>query len=150
MLKGIPAILPPMLVKILMEMGHGDEIVLADANFPSASIAKQTVFGEPIYLPGVGIPELMEAILTLMPLDYAVEMPVAGMQVRIGMPPAEVHDRYREIMVKYGYQGEQIDFCERFAFYEKAKAAYVVVATGEKARFANLILKKGVISDPMA
>ncbi len=148
MLYGIPKILSPQLVRILMEMGHGDELVLADANFPIHSIAKSTVTGEVAYSQGCGAVELLDAILKLMPLDYAVEQPVCGMAVREGMDTPPIHGEFAQVMKKHGYQAEQIAFLPRFDFYDRAKQSYAVVASGETARFANIIVKKGVVQEP--
>ena len=141
MLKGIPSILPPELLKILMEMGHGDELVIGDGNFPAASMAQRLVRCD-----GHNVPELLDAILKLFPLDAFVEAPVSLMQV---VPGKEVEtpiwDVYRELITKYEPVNNKIEEIERFAFYEKAKKAYVIVATGEKALYANIILKKGVV-----
>lgn len=139
MLKGIPSIIPPELLKILMEMGHGDEIVIGDGNFPAASIAKRLVRCD-----GHGVPELLDAILKLMPLDTYVEAPVALMEVVPGDNVVPViWDEYREIIKKY--QDVKIENVERFAFYDRAKEAYAVVTSGESALYANIILKKGVV-----
>jgi L-fucose mutarotase len=141
MLKGIPSILPPELLKILMEMGHGDEIVLSDGNFPAASIAQRLV-----RLDGHGVPEVLDAVLKLFPLDPYVQAPVALMQVVPGdKVETPIWDVYKEIVVKYEPKNNKIENIERFAFYERAKKAYAVVATGEKALYANIILKKGVV-----
>ncbi len=140
MLKGIPSILSPELLKILMEMGHGDELVIADGNFPSANYGQRLV-----RLDGHGVPEVMSAILDLMPLDIYVDAPVALMEVVPGddyVP--EIWDTYRAIVKeKEGDKG--IVNIERFAFYDRAKEAYAVVATGEISLYANVILKKGVV-----
>ena len=140
MLKGIPSILSPELLKILMEMGHGDELVIADGNFPSANYGQRLV-----RLDGHGVPEVMSAILDLMPLDIYVDAPVALMEVVPGddyVP--EIWDTYRAIVKeKEGDKG--IVNIERFAFYDRAKEAYAVVATGETSLYANIILKKGVV-----
>ena len=140
MLKGIPSIIPPELLKILMEMGHGDEIVIGDGNFPAASIAQRLVRCD-----GHGVPELLDAILQLFPLDKYVEAPVSLMAVVPGdtVPTPVIWETYKEIVSKY--ETTQIEFLERFAFYERAKTAYAVVATGESAIYANVILKKGVV-----
>ena len=140
MLKGIPSILSPELLKILMEMGHGDELVIADGNFPAASIANKLVRCD-----GHGVPELLDAILQLFPLDKYVEAPVSLMAVVPGdtVPTPVIWETYKEIVSKY--ETTQIEFLERFAFYERAKTAYAVVATGESAIYANVILKKGVV-----
>jgi len=143
MLKGIPSILSPELLKILMEMGHGDEIVIADGNFPAASIAQRLVRCD-----GHGIPELLDAILKLFPLDSYVDHPVALMEVVPGDPVKPViWDEYKAIVKKYDEKAADFEHIERFAFYERAKKAYAVVATGEMALYANIILKKGVVTD---
>lgn len=143
MLKGIPSIISPELLKILMEMGHGDEIVIGDGNFPAASIAQRLVRCD-----GHGVPEILEAILSLFPLDPYVENPVALMQVVPGdtVKPT-IWDEYRAIIKKYDSKVKDFEFIERFAFYERAKKAYAVVATGESALYANIILKKGVVTE---
>ncbi|MBP7401899.1 MAG: L-fucose mutarotase [Clostridia bacterium] len=142
MLKGIPSILPPELLKILMEMGHGDELVLADGNFPSAALANRLVRCD-----GHGVPELLDAILRFFPLDTYVDSPVALMAVVPGddVKPS-VWDTYREIVRLCEPGRDRIAFIERFEFYERAKKAYAVIATGEKALYANIILKKGVVT----
>ena len=141
MLKGIPSILPPDLLKILMEMGHGDEIVIGDGNFPAASCAKRLVRCD-----GHGVPELLDAILTLFPLDNAAAKPVALMQTgsEIKEDPA-VWQKYRQIVRPHLSEDCPFHQEERFAFYERAKAAYAIVATGETAIYANVILKKGIV-----
>ncbi len=141
MLKGIPPILSPELLKILMEMGHGDEIVIADGNFPSASIAQRLV-----RLDGHGVNEILDAVLQLMPLDTYVESPTALMAVVPGddVKPA-IWDDYRKTISKYEPENSRIEFIDRFGFYERAKNAYAVVATGETAIYANILLKKGVV-----
>ena len=140
MLKGIPSILSPELLKVLMEMGHGDELVLADGNFPAASVAQRLVRSD-----GNGVPELLDAILRYFPLDPYVAQPAALMAVVPGDTYQPViWDEYRRIVDRYE-PGAQIEKVERFAFYERARQAYVVVATSETALYANLILKKGVV-----
>lgn len=141
MLKGIPSILSPELLKILMEMGHGDEIIIADGNFPAASHAQRLVRCD-----GHGVPEVLEAILKLLPLDQYVEKPVALMDVVPGDPIVPViWDQYKAEIAKYG--DVEIEYMERFAFYERAKKAYAIAATGESAQYANVILKKGVVKE---
>jgi len=141
MLKNIPPIISPELLKVLMEMGHGDEIVLADGNFPAAGIAQRLLRCD-----GHGVPELLEAVLKFFPLDIYVDEPVALMAVVPGddTKPTIWAD-YRKIVVASGEEFSDFDFVERFAFYERAKKAYAVVATSEKALYANVILKKGVL-----
>ena len=141
MLKGIPSILSPELLKVLMEMGHGDELVLADGNFPSASIAQRLVRCD-----GHDVPELLDAILKLFPLDSYSAAPVALMQVVPGdTVETPIWDVYKGIVARHEPKCNKIENVERFAFYERAKKAYAVVATGEKALYANIILKKGVV-----
>ncbi len=141
MLKHIPAILTPELLKILMEMGHGDEIVIADGNFPGAAIAKRL-----IRLDGHGVPEVLQAVMHFFPLDAYSEKPVALMEVVPGDPVVPtIWDTYREIIAKEEPKHCDIEFVERFAFYERARNAYAVIATGETAIYANILLKKGVV-----
>jgi L-fucose mutarotase len=140
-LKNIPSIISPDLMKTLMEMGHGDEIVLADGNFPAASVAQRLVRCD-----GHGVPELLEAVLKLFPLDIYVDRPVGLMSVVPGdKTKPTIWEQYRTILQASGEQFSDFEFVERFAFYERAKKAYAVVATSEKALYANLILKKGVL-----
>ncbi|MCG2769645.1 MAG: L-fucose mutarotase [Anaerolineae bacterium] len=147
MLKGIPRILSPELLKVLMEMGHGDEIVIADGNFPAASLAQRLLRAD-----GHGVPDLLDAILRLFPLDTFVDQPVALMDVVPGHDyKPEIWDEYQQIVSKHAAasQGDAqavgFEFIERYAFYERARNAYAVVATGEMALYANIILKKGVV-----
>ena len=142
MLKHIPSILSPDLMKILMEMGHGDEIVIADGNFPSASIAKRL-----IRLDGHGVSEILKAIIKFFPLDTYTEKPVALMQIVPGDPvtPA-IGDTYKEIITAAEPKHCKFEWIERFEFYNRAKNAYAVIATSESAIYANILLKKGVVS----
>ncbi len=140
MLKGIPSILSPDLLKLLMEMGHGDEIVIADGNFPSASMAQRLV-----RLDGHSADAVLQAILKLMPLDTYVDEPVQLMAVTSGDPVVPtIWDTYRTMIAKEN-PNAKIGCLERFAFYERAKHAYAVIATGETALYANILLKKGVV-----
>ncbi|MDP9698587.1 L-fucose mutarotase [Paenibacillus intestini] len=141
MLKNIPAILPPELLKLMSEMGHGDELVLTDANFPAASHAERLVRCD-----GIGTVQLLEAILHLFPLDTYVERPAAVMQVVKGDPVIPIiWEDYRRLIEEYEDMSEALEYEDRFDFYDRAAKAYVIVATGERAQYANLILKKGVI-----
>ena len=143
MRKNVPSILSPALLKVLMEMGHGDEIVLGDGNFPAESMGKNAVV---IRADGHSVPELLDAILTMMPLDQYTEKPAALMEVVPGDPVVPViWDEYRAILKKHGENPEAVEMMERFAFYERAKKVYAIVATGETAIYANILLKKGVI-----
>lgn len=139
MLKNIPPVLSPELLKILMEMGHGDELVIADGNFPAASVARRLVRAD-----GHGVPALLDAILTLFPLDTYVDFPAALMDNGDPTAPPAIWQEYHRI-IREREGDKNLDLVERFAFYERAKNAYAVVATGETAIYANIILKKGVV-----
>ncbi len=143
MLKNIPSILTPDLLKILMEMGHSDELVIADGNFPRNAHPERVV-----RLDGHGIPEILDAILRFLPLDSYVEHPTILMAVMDGDPYVpEIWEEYRQIAAKYEPDGAREEAIDRFAFYERARKAYAVVTTGETALYANIILKKGVVKE---
>ncbi|HEY8421689.1 MAG TPA: RbsD/FucU domain-containing protein [Thermoclostridium sp.] len=144
MLKGIPKILSPELLKVLCEMGHGDRIVIADGNFPSESVGKNA---KVIRMDGHGTCELLEAILQLFPLDTYVEHPVQLMQVVPGDPvETPIWDEYAQIIKKFDKRGSNaITHIERFKFYDEARNAYAIIATGEGALYANIMLQKGVV-----
>lgn len=146
MLKGIPQILSPELLKVLCEMGHSDRIVISDGNFPAESMGKNAVV---IRCDGHGVPELLDAILKLFPLDTYVEQPVSLMEVMPGdQVETPIWDTYKEIVANYDERGEKaIGTIERFAFYEEAKKAYAIIATSEKALYANIMLQKGVVTE---
>lgn len=140
MLKGINPLLTPDLLKILMEMGHGDEIVITDGNFPAAAMAQRLV-----RLDGQNVPEVLDAVLEVMPLDQYVENQVALMEIVPGDNVVPViWDTYKEIIKKHEPDAK-IEHMERFAYYERAKKAFAVVYTSEKAQYANVILKKGCV-----
>ena len=146
MLIGIPPLLTPELLKVMMEMGHDDALVLADANFTVMSIAA----GKPVIrLPGTAMLQVVQAITTLLPLATDVPHPVAYMQVSGTQAPA-----------RSALQREMVDFLqvkmtpsqdaegvERYAFYERARQAYAYILTGEQQPFGNFILRKGVIGE---
>ena len=139
MLKGIPPVISPELLKILCEMGHGDEIVIGDGNFPAASNAARLVRCD-----GLGVPEILDAVLRLIPLDAYVDSPVMLMATGENEETPEIWNTYEKIVADNN--GEtKITQLERFAFYERARKAYAVIATGETAIYANVILKKGVV-----
>ena len=144
MLKGIPKILSPELLKILAEMGHSDRLVIADGNFPAESMGKNAIV---IRCDGHGVPELLDAILQVFPLDTYVEKPVNLMEVMPGdQVETPIWDTYKEIIKKHDNRGDKvIGTIERFAFYEEAKTAYAIIATGESAVYANVMLQKGVV-----
>jgi len=144
MLKGIPKILSPELLKVLCEMGHSDRLVIADGNFPAASMGKNAIV---IRMDGHGACDVLEAILKVFPLDTYVEKPVQLMEVMPGDPvETPIWDEFAKIVAAEDARGaDVIGHIERFAFYEESKKAYVIIATGESALYANVILQKGVI-----
>jgi L-fucose mutarotase len=140
MLKGIPDIISPELLKILMEMGHTDELVIADGNFPAGAHPQRVV-----RLDGHGVSELLDAILTFYPLDHYVDAPVTLMAVLPGDPIVPViWDEYKAIIARHeeNVHCKEID---KYEFYESSRRAYALVATSERALYANIILKKGVV-----
>lgn len=152
MLKGIPPILSPELLTVLAEMGHGDELVIADGNFPAASVARRLLRAD-----GHGVPPLLDAVLRFFPLDTFVERPAAVM-APVGpgargagsagsAAPADppIWDEYRRVIRAHEPSFTDFERVERFAFYERARQAYAVLATGEAASYGNLIVKKGVV-----
>ena len=144
MLKNIPKILSPEMLKVLCEMGHGDRLVIADGNFPSENVGKNAIV---LRADGHGAAEMLEAILTLFPLDIYVEKPVQLMQVMPGdTVETPIWDEYKEIIARHDPRGaDTVGETERFAFYEEARTAYAIIATGESALYANVMLQKGVI-----
>lgn len=140
MLKNIPKILSPDLLKILCEMGHGDELVIADANFPAESCGQRVIRAD-----GHGGAKMLEAVLSVIPLDtYAKENFVLMQVVEGDNVRPTIWEEYKKIAAAKD-PNVRAGFEERFAFYERAKKAYAIVATGEEAVYANIILKKGVI-----
>jgi L-fucose mutarotase len=140
MLKGISPLLSPELLATLCRMGHGDEIVLADAHFPGESLGVPVVRAD-----GLRIPALLDAILPLLELDSYVETPVVMMEAlpRDRLDP-EVEGSYRRAIDRHAPKTPPIAHVERFAFYERAKGAFAIVMTGETAKYGNVLLKKGV------
>ena len=140
MLKGIPSILTPELLKLLSEMGHGDEIVIADGNFAAETLAQRLV-----RLDGNNVPEILDAILKFFPLDPSVEAPVTLMaKVEGDTAETKIWDEFKEIVNKYN-PDTKIEFEERFDFYGRTKKAFAVIATTEMKLYANIILKKGLV-----
>lgn len=144
MLKGISPVLSPDLLKALAEMGHSDRLIIADGNFPAESIGKNAIV---IRADGHGVPEILDAILALLPLDSYVEKPVSLMAVMEGdtCGTPKIWETYKSIIKKHEPENNKIDMVERFDFYEKAKDAYLIIATGETAIYANIMLQKGVV-----
>ncbi len=144
MLKNIPSIISPEFLKVLCEMGHGDELVIADGNFPTESVGKDAVV---IRADGHGVTELLDAVLTLIPLDQYSDYQVALMSVVEGDPCQPViWEEYKALLAAYEPKYGNIEMMERFAFYDRAKKAYAIVASGETQIYANILLKKGVVS----
>jgi len=139
MLKGINKIITPDLLYVLAQMGHGDEIVISDGNFPGESIGRRTLRAD-----GSDVPELLSAVLELFPLDtYAAPVYLMDKTEQDRDLEVPIWDEYRRIIAPH--TDAEVQFLERFAFYERAKQAYAVVVTGESAIYANIILKKGVV-----
>ena len=142
MLKNIPAILSPELLYAIAAMGHGDEIVLADGNFPAESHAERCIRAD-----GHSVPKVLEAMLKFFPLDTFVESPAFVMQPvddETLEPP--VWADFQSIIDAAEGRPVPLERVERFAFYERARDAFAIVATGETALYGNLILKKGVVT----
>jgi fucose transport protein len=146
MLKGVPKILSPELLKVLCEMGHSDRLVIADGNFPAESMGKDAIV---IRMDGHGACEVLEAILKVFPLDTYVEHPVNLMEVMPGDPvETPIWDEYEKIVAAADERGKAaIGQIERFAFYDEAQKVYAIIATGETALYANIMLQKGVVVD---
>jgi len=140
MLKGIPPILGPDLLYILRAMGHGDEIAIVDANYPGDSAGPELV-----RLDGLTATDVLDAVLTLMPLDTFVEEQAIGMAV-VGEPDSRVatHDDF-DAIVKRHEPKMKLTLMERFAFYDRVSDAYAIVQTGERRLYGNILLKKGII-----
>ena len=140
MLKGIPNIITPELLKILMEMGHGDELVIGDGNLPGQSMGKRCVRCD-----GHRVPELLSAILKLFPLD-TYDKPVFIMEKVPGDDvETPIWDTFDEIVKQHA--NEKIEKLERFEFYERAKKAYAIVMTGETSLYGCMIIKKGILTE---
>jgi len=139
MLTGISPLISPDLLKILAEMGHGDEIVFGDSNFPAAANARRLVRAD-----GHTITALLEAILPLFPLDFAVDF--SGVVMQYAEPPEPaVWSRYRDILARFPEGAKPLLPVERFDFYARARQAYCIVPTAEAEPYANLILSKGCV-----
>lgn len=148
MLKGVPKILSPQLLKVLCEMGHSDRLVIADGNFPAETVGENAIV---VRMDGHGVPEILDAILSVFPLDTYIDKPVNLMQLMdcdVGRIETPIWEKYKEIVKKHDIRGDKaIGDIERFAFYEEAKSAYCIIATGESAVYANVMLQKGVVID---
>ena len=145
MLKGISKLLTGDILKILCDMGHGDEIIIADANFPAETVAKRLV-----RCPGINGAELLEAITEIFPLDTYVEFPANVMDLTNGdkakgMPIPEVWAAYEEVLHRMEGDFTALGKIERNEFYKRTKEAFAVIQTGEERQYGNLLLVKGVI-----
>ncbi|NCB01808.1 MAG: fucose isomerase [Spirochaetia bacterium] len=140
MLKNIPSLISPELLKILMEMGHGDEIVIGDGNFPAAAYSKRLV-----RLDGLHVPQILTAILKLFPLDRFAENAFLMEKVPGDTVATPIWETYKTIAQEGDPNFKGFSHIERFSFYDRAKEAYAIIATSEPALYANIILKKGVI-----
>ncbi len=145
MLKNIDPILTPELLWVMARMGHGDELAVVDANFPSESIAASTVFGCAVQITGADIHTVVRAVLTLFPLDLFVQKPVTRMEVVD--KPSEIPESQKLVVAEVG--ADRVESLERFAFYEAAKNTCAVVRVAADARpYGCFILKKGVVFLP--
>ena len=144
MLKGIPKILSPELLKVLAEMGHSDRLVISDGNFPAESMGKDAIV---IRCDGHGVPEILDAILHVFSFDSYVEHLLILMEfMPVDTVETPIWDTYKEIVSKHDERGEKaVGNIERFAFYDEAKTAYCIISTSEKALYANIMLQKGVV-----
>ncbi|MBB5541327.1 ribose ABC transporter [Paraburkholderia fungorum] len=151
MLKNLDPLLNADVLHALRSMGHGDELVVCDANFPAASVAEETVLGKLLRLDGVNAPRAIRAILSVMPLDTFIDRPASRMEV-VGEPdtmPAVQREAQIEINAA---EGREVPFAsvERFAFYKRARKAYCVIATGEERGYGCFVFTKGVLLAPDA
>lgn len=146
MLKGIPPVLSPELLKALCEMGHSDRLIISDGNFPAQSMGKNGVV---IRMDGHGVPELLDAVLKVFPLDTYVDQPVTLMEKVPGdQVQTPIWEQLAGIVAEHDPRGiDAVGHVERFAFYEAAGTAYLIIATSEKALYANVMLQKGVVQD---
>ena len=144
MLKGIPPILSPELLKGLCEMGHGEKLVIADGNFPAHSVCPDSVI---IRADGHGTVEMLEAVLQLLPLDPYTEKPVTLMEVLPGdtCPTPVIWAEYEKVLKKCEPEHGGIEQLQRYDFYDRARDAYLVICTGETAIYANILLQKGIV-----
>lgn len=140
MLRGISPLLSPTLLATMYRMGHGDELVLADAHFPGESLGPRVIRAD-----GLRVADLLDAILPLFALDTYVAHPIAMMDAVPGdVLDPQVEDHYRQAIDRHAPDAPPIARIERFAFYDRARQAFVIVMTGETAKYGNIILKKGV------
>ncbi len=140
MLKNIDPIITAPLLSVLKEMGHGDEIVIVDTNFPAYSVGERV-----IHMPGLEAPRVLQAILSLMPLDTFVDSPAATMRPIDPKDASAIFQLFQGACDSAEGTAVSIEAIDRFAFYDRAKKAYAVVQSGERRLYGNIILKKGII-----
>lgn len=142
MLKGISPLISPELLKVIAEMGHGDELVISDGNFPGASVGQRCLRCD-----GHGAAEIMMALMPLFPLDDFVPAPLAVMEVPHGMFPEDKAPIWQSFQkaADTDMPGAHFEMMEHDAFMDRARRAYAVVQTGETALYGNIILRKGVV-----
>lgn len=138
MLKNISPLLTGSLLEVLADMGHGDDLVIVDANYPAQASGVQV-----IDLPGISATAIAEAVLSLLPLDDFVDKPVAVMKAPNETPA--IFAEFEAVIEKAEGRKIAVDAIERFAFYDRASAAYAIIRSGEKRLYGNIIFKKGVI-----
>lgn len=138
MLKSINPLLTGPLLQILADMGHGDEIAIVDSNFPAAAVANRLV-----QIPGVNAPDVLDAVLSLFPLDDFVDQP-AGVMDAPGEPPA-MYSEFEAIIKTQEGRDIPLALIDRFEFYDRSKTAFAVISTGERRLYGNILLKKGVV-----
>lgn len=147
MLKGINPLLVPELLQVLALMGHGDEIAVVDANFPSHSVSTTTVHRRVVSLPGTSMPEATSAILSVLPIDCE-----GGAAVRLmasaGPSLLAVHQDLQRVVDATSVHPCNLEQMERYAFYEACRRSYAVVQTGERRFFGNVLIRKGVVAPP--
>jgi L-fucose mutarotase len=140
-LKHIDPLLSAELMSVMMQMGHGDEIIFADRNFPAGSLAKRLIAYQ-----GVTIASLLPAVLHYFPIDYAVEHPVFLMRIPANSDYAgNISGEYQTVLDAAHGSSISIGYLDRQDFYDRASRAFAVVATSESARFANIIIRKGIV-----
>jgi L-fucose mutarotase len=147
MLKNLDPLLTPELLYVLAAMGHGDDLVLCDANFPAASVAESTSYGSVVRLPGVGAATSARAILSLLPLDESVDAP--ALRMHVSGAPDEIPPVQREVQAEVhraAGRSAPMGSVERFSFYESARRAFAVIACGERRFWGCFLFKKGVIA----
>ena len=145
MLLNVPRILTPELLMVLDMLGHGDEIVIADSNYPALTMSRDTAYGKPVYVKGSGVVDMLDAVLTMIPLDYLVNESVIGVFAPPERGPIPIHAEFPKVLEKHGYPAERLKMISKADFYARAKNAAVVVVTGEASKFANMIVRKGVV-----